>query len=94
MVWRQCDINVFSIVAFKRKRFELYYLVQSCCLLSMKIFENSKSKLGSSDELTVVFVGIEEKNKPMDELKNIAEKIRSFFFLVFVGKSESSDIEI
>ena len=29
----------------------------------------------------------------MDELPNIAEKIRSFF-LVFVGKSESSDIEI
>ena len=73
MVWRQCEINVFSIVAFKRKKIELYYLVQICCLLSMKIFENSKSKLGSSDELTVVFVGIEEKNKPMDELPNIAE---------------------
>ena len=29
----------------------------------------------------------------MDELPNIAEKIRSFFF-GFVGKSESSDIEI
>ena len=81
MVWRQCDINVFSIVAFKRKKFELYYLVQICCLLSMKIFENSKSKLGSSDELTVVFVGIEEKNKPMDELPNIAEW-RSFFWFL------------
>ena len=34
MVWRQCDINVFSIVAFKRKKFELYYLIGANLLLA------------------------------------------------------------
>ena len=43
-------------------------------------YEKSKLKPGFFKRFDCIFGGIEEKNKPMDELPNIAEKIRSFFW--------------